>query len=117
MKKKSEFEAPYIGIETINNTPIFYNRRGDYSVIIKCENPIIQYSADMDAYYDFHHLFTNILKVLGTGYTIQKQDILCKNHFYHPRIGRTTIYQIVILNILKDEYILIFLLILLLQEK
>ena len=49
MKKKSEFEAPYIGIETIDNTPIFYNRRGDYSVIIKCENPIIQYSADMDA--------------------------------------------------------------------
>ena len=45
MKKKSEFEAPYIGIETIDNTPIFYNRRGDYSVIIKCENPIIQYSA------------------------------------------------------------------------
>ena len=118
MKKKSEFEAPYIGIETIDNTPIFYNRRGDYSVIIKCENPIIQYSADMDAYYDFHHLFTNILKVLGTGYTIQKQDILCKKIiFYHPRIGRTTIYQIVILNILKDEYILIFLLILLLQEK
>lgn len=35
MKKKSEFEAPYIGIETIDNTPIFYNRRGDYSVIIK----------------------------------------------------------------------------------
>ena len=59
MKKKSEFEAPYIGIETIDNTPIFYNRRGDYSVIIKCENPIIQYSADMDAYYDFHHLFSN----------------------------------------------------------
>lgn len=69
MKKKSEFEAPYIGIETIDNTPIFYNRRGDYSVIIKCENPIIQYSADMDAYYDFHHLFTNILKVLGNFYS------------------------------------------------
>lgn len=85
MKKKSEFEAPYIGIETIDNTPIFYNRRGDYSVIIKCENPIIQYSADMDAYYDFHHLFSNILKVLGTGYTIQKQDILCKKSFLPPQ--------------------------------
>lgn len=85
MKKKSEFEAPYIGIETIDNTPIFYNRRGDYSVIIKCENPIIQYSADLDAYYDFHHLFTNILKVLGTGYTIQKQDILCKKSFLPPQ--------------------------------
>ena len=33
MKKKSEFEAPYIGIETIDNTPIFYNRRGDYSAV------------------------------------------------------------------------------------
>ena len=71
--------------ETIDNTPIFYNRRGDYSVIIKCENPIIQYSADMDAYYDFHHLFTSILKGLGTGYTIQKQDILCKKSFLPPQ--------------------------------
>ena len=39
----------------------------------------------MDAYYDFHHLFTNILKVLGTGYTIQKQDILCKKSFLPPQ--------------------------------
>lgn len=47
MKKKSEFEAPYIGIETIDSTPIFYNRRGDYSVIIKCENPIIHPLAEL----------------------------------------------------------------------
>lgn len=26
MKKKSEFEAPYIGIETIDNTPIFTSK-------------------------------------------------------------------------------------------
>ncbi|EDY96973.1 hypothetical protein BACPLE_00556, partial [Phocaeicola plebeius DSM 17135] len=39
----------------------------------------------MDAYYDFHHLFTNILKVLGTGYRIQKQDILCKKSFLPPQ--------------------------------
>lgn len=41
MKKKSEFEVFYIGIEIIDNIFIFYNWRGDYFVIIKCENFII----------------------------------------------------------------------------
>lgn len=85
MKKKSEFEAPYIGIETVEDISVFYNRKGDYSVIIKCENPVMQYSADMDSYYDFHNLFTNILKILGAGYTIQKQDIFCKKAFQSPK--------------------------------
>lgn len=84
-KKKTEFKAPYIGIETIEDIPVFYNRKGDYSVIIKCENPVMQYAADMDAYYDFHNLFANILKILGSGYIIQKQDILCKKKFKMPK--------------------------------
>lgn len=84
-KKKTEFKAPYIGIETIEDIPVFYNRKGDYSVIIKCENPVMQYAADMDAYYDFHNLFANILKILGAGYIIQKQDILCKKKFKMPK--------------------------------
>lgn len=82
--KKNELVPPYIGIETIDDIPIFYNRKGDFSVIIKCQNPVIQYCADKDSYYDFHNLFVNVLKILGTGYTLQKQDILAKNTFSSP---------------------------------
>lgn len=78
------FDAPYIGIDVKNNIAVLYNRRGDFSVILRCENPIIQYSADIESYYEFHTLFSNIIKILGTGCTIQKQDIFCKKRFISP---------------------------------
>ncbi|CEN53042.1 MULTISPECIES: TraG family conjugative transposon ATPase [Capnocytophaga] len=81
MLKKNQFVSPYIGIEVKNNIPILYTQKGDYSVIIKCENPVLQYSANIDNYYDFHNLFSNILKILGAGYNIQKQDIFSRKSF------------------------------------
>lgn len=81
MAKKNIFDAPYIGIDMKEGIAILYNRRGDFSVILKCDNPIIQYSADIDSYYDFHTLYSNIIKILGSGCTIQKQDIFCKKKF------------------------------------
>lgn len=86
---KKKFVSPYIGIDTIEDVSVLYDRQGDYSVIIKCENPVLQFSADMDAYYDFHTLFGNILKVLGPSYTIQKQDILCKKEYSPPKNTNT----------------------------
>lgn len=74
------FKLPYIGTDT-KTYSILYTRSGDYSVIIKCINPILQYAADQNAYYSFHRLFTNILKLLGAGYTLQKQDIFTKQKF------------------------------------
>ena len=82
---KKKFIPPYIGLETIEDVAVLYNRQGDYSIILKCENPVLQYSADMDSYYDFHTLFGNIIKVLGSGYTVQKQDVLCKRQYEPPR--------------------------------
>jgi len=79
--KKQKFEPPYIGIEVVDGIPVLYNRKGDYSVIIKCENPVLQYAADLDAYYEFHNLFSNLTKILGANYTIQKQDIFCKRNY------------------------------------
>ncbi len=74
------FKLPYIGTDT-KTYSILYTRSGDYAVIIKCINPVLQYAADQDAYYSFHRLFTNILKLLGAGYTLQKQDIFTKKKF------------------------------------
>ena len=73
--KKRRFQTPIIGIETIDDISIMYNMVGDYSVVIKCENPVIEYAADVEAYYNFHELFVNIIKMLGKDYCIQKQDI------------------------------------------
>jgi hypothetical protein len=85
MAKKRKFIPAIIGVETVQNVPVFYDRAGDYSVLIKCENPIVQYSADADLYYDFHTLFANILKILGAGYVIQKHDVFCKRKFQSPK--------------------------------
>ena len=65
---------PYIGIDT-EKYGVIYNDCGDYSVVIECQNPVEQYCADYNAYQACHQLFENILKVLGSDYTLQKQDI------------------------------------------
>lgn len=79
--KKKRFQTPIIGIETIDDISIMYNLVGDYSVVIKCENPVTEYAADVEAYYNFHDLFVNIIKMLGKNYCIQKQDIFSKKKY------------------------------------
>jgi conjugation system TraG family ATPase len=83
--KKQIFDLPYIGIDEGQLYPLLYTDNGDSSVVIEMMNPIIQYSADQDGYYEFHALMNNILKLLGAGYTIQKQDIFSKNRYQKPQ--------------------------------
>ena len=80
-KKKKQFYCPIIGVETIEGITVMYNEEGDYSVVIKCENPVLEYSADVEAYYNFHDLFVNIIKMLGKGYCIQKQDVFSNKKY------------------------------------
>src|SRR5690606_38127189 len=58
-----------------------FHQKSDNSVIIKMKNPVLQYSADVDAYSDFHYVIGNIIKILGSGYTLQKLDILALKKF------------------------------------
>jgi conjugation system TraG family ATPase len=83
--KKQTFDLPYIGIDEGQLYHLLYTDNGDSSVVIEMMNPIIQYSADQDGYYEFHALMNNILKLLGAGYTIQKQDIFSKNKYQKPQ--------------------------------
>ncbi len=83
--KKQRFSPPIIGIETIDDVAICYDEYGDYSVVIKLNNPILQYSADIDAYYNVHDIYVNIIKLLGKGYCLQKSDIFC-NRKYHKEL-------------------------------
>jgi conjugation system TraG family ATPase len=88
--KKQTFDLPYIGIDEGQLYPLLYTDNGDSSVVIEMVNPIIQYSADQDGYYEFHALMNNILKLLGAGYTIQKQDIFSKSKYEKPKYSSNT---------------------------
>lgn len=79
--KKQRFSPPIIGIETIDDITVCYDEMGNYSVILKMENPIVQYSAETDYYYNFHDIFINIIKILGKGYCLHKDDIFCKQFY------------------------------------
>jgi len=78
--KAKEFTRPFIGIKTYAYDVLFHEK-SDHSVILKITNPVLQYSADVDAYSDFHYVFGNIIKILGSGYTLQKLDILALKKF------------------------------------
>src|SRR5690606_31850856 len=67
------------------------NQKGDYCIILRLSNPVLQYSADPNAYDQFHQLYVNVLKIMGEGFVIQKQDIFRKALFNSP--GSTAYLQ------------------------
>lgn len=94
MSKKNVFERLYIGIEEIMDSTVVYNSKGEYSVFFEIENVVEQYSADIDAYYSFSDVMTSVIRLLGEGYAIQKQDIFCKQKYEHdykdlPFLGKS----------------------------
>jgi conjugation system TraG family ATPase len=78
---KTAFKLPYAGIYADPNGAILYGDRGDYSMIFRITNPVLQYAADPEPYQAYHQLLLNIIKVLGEGYLIQKQDILFRRQY------------------------------------
>lgn len=83
MMEKVDFKNIYLGIESEKESTVLYTKTCDYSVILKIENPVEQYSADIAAYYDYNTILSNLLRILGDGYAIQKQDILCRQKYNH----------------------------------
>ncbi len=79
--RKTRFDALYSGIEEVNGYAVFYTDKGVYSVIMEISNSVEQYSADIDAYYSYTEFIASIIKILGEGYAIQKQDIFSKQEF------------------------------------
>jgi energy-coupling factor transporter ATP-binding protein EcfA2 len=84
MAKKNEFDGLYQAIrDEMKGVGVAYTRKGNFSVFIKIKNPVEQYSADIEAYYSACALYTSILKTLGDGYALQKQDIYSRQTFHH----------------------------------
>ena len=80
-KRAKIFENIYFSFEDVNEVGIVYTKKGDYSAILKMDNPVRKYSADTEGYYEFTNLLASILQVLGEGYAIHKQDIFVRRNF------------------------------------
>ena len=80
-KRKRIFQDIYFSAEETDGVGVLYTKTGEYSAVLKIENPVQKYSADIDSYYDFTHLFPALAQTLGEGYAIHKQDIFVRKQF------------------------------------
>ncbi|MBV3649392.1 DUF87 domain-containing protein [Bacteroides caccae] len=80
-KRKHIFQNIYFSVEDIDGVGVLYTKTGEYSAVLKIENPVQKYSADIDSYYDFTHLFSALAQTLGEGYALHKQDIFVRKQF------------------------------------
>ncbi|WP_207424981.1 TraG family conjugative transposon ATPase [Pedobacter sp. SYSU D00535] len=75
------FKLPYVGIDDYQDWNILYTERGDFSLLLKIENPVLCLSADAQAYQAFHQVLMGVIKILGEGYILQKQDLFIRREF------------------------------------
>ena len=88
MARKSEFDGLYQGVaEEQPGVAVAYTRNGNYSVFIEMINPVEQYCANIESYYDACALYESVIRTLGDGYAIQKQDIFSRQVFRKDTTG------------------------------
>ena len=81
-KRKKIFQDIYFSVEDVDGIGVLYTKTGEYSAIMKLENPVQKYSANIDNYYEFTNLLTALAQTLGEGYAIHKQDVFIKKKFH-----------------------------------
>ena len=52
-KRKRIFQDIYFSIEEVDGIGVLYTKTGEYSAVLKMENPVQKYSANIEAYYEF----------------------------------------------------------------
>ena len=70
-KRKRMFREIYFSIEDVEGVGILYTKTGEYSAILRIENPVQKFSADIDSYYEYTRLFTALAQTLGEGYALR----------------------------------------------
>jgi len=87
MSVKTLFNIPYSGVDKTGEYDLLIGLQGEFSVIISMVNPVIRYSAYPAGYDEFHNTLINIVKVLGDGYILQKQDIISRSGYHSKPAG------------------------------
>lgn len=80
-KRKKIFQDIYFSVEETEGVGVIYTKTGEFSAVLRIENPVQKYSANIDSYYEYTHLFTAIAQTLGEGYAIHKQDSFTRKQF------------------------------------
>lgn len=81
-KRKKIFQDIYFSVEDVDGIGVLYTKTGEYSAILKIENPVQKYSANIDNYIEFTNLLTALTQTLGEGYAIHKQDVFIRKQFH-----------------------------------
>lgn len=80
-EKKIIFNMPYVGIDHYQGMALLLGDRGDFSVVMRLCNPVMQYGADPEAYMAFQQVLRNAINILGQGHIIQKHDVFIKRKY------------------------------------
>ena len=80
-KRAKMLKEIYYSIEDVDGKGVLYAKTGEYSAMLKFENLVQKYSANIDSYYDFSALFTSLMATLGEGYSLHKQDVFIRRQF------------------------------------
>ncbi|MDD6552146.1 MAG: DUF87 domain-containing protein [Prevotellaceae bacterium] len=86
-KRAKVFEDIYFSCEDAEGMGVILTKEGDYSSVLKMENPVRKYSADKEAYYDYTSLMASVLQTLGEGYALHKQDIFIRKKFDMSKVA------------------------------
>ena len=86
-KRANIFKDIYFSIEDVDGIGVIYTKSGEFSAVLQIDNPVQKYSADVDSYYNFTSLMTNVLQTLGEGYALHKQDIFVRKKFDMKKVA------------------------------
>lgn len=86
MKTKTlEFNIPFIGYDFGKDHnwefDVLFGQFGNPIIGIKIKNTVEQYSADPEAYLNYHTLLNQVVSIIGEGRIIQKLDIFSKKKY------------------------------------
>ena len=87
-KRKKIFQDIYFSVEDVDGIGVLYTKTGEYSAILKLENPVQKYSANIDNYYEFTNLLTALVKKKFHDETNDNHEFLSESYFRYFT-GRT----------------------------
>lgn len=81
--QKKVFDGIFSQLEETDGNVVLFDAKGAPSVIFRMVNPVLRLCTDSEQYMLFQDVLTNIVQTLGEGYTLQKQDIFCRQKYSH----------------------------------
>ena len=84
-KRAKVFQDIYMSVEQVEDAAVIYTKNGEYSAVLRMENPVLKFSSDTDVYYSFTHLMSGVLNTLGEGYALHKQDVFVRRPYHEDR--------------------------------